>query len=96
MIKHVVSWKKQPGATEDDLLKIKTALEGLQGRIEGLLHIEVGLDISNGEGSADLVLYSEFSDLDALAAYQAHPAHRAVIPLVQQHCCERRVVDYRI
>ncbi|MDX8413614.1 MAG: Dabb family protein [Mariprofundales bacterium] len=94
MIKHIVTWKKQPQATQADLLQIKAQLEALQGQIEGLLRIEVGLDISRSSASADLVLYSELADGDALRAYQAHPDHQAVIPLVQAHCCDRRVVDY--
>jgi len=94
MMKHIVSWQKQPGATDADLLQIKMRLEALQGRIEGLLCIEVGLDISKDDASADLGLYSEFVDGDALAHYKVHPDHQAVIPLLQKSCCERRVVDY--
>jgi len=94
VIKHIVSWKKQPQASQTDLLQIKAQLEALQGKVKGLLRIEVGLDISKSSASADLVLYSELVDDDALVLYQAHPDHQAVIPLLQAHCCDRRVVDY--
>jgi len=96
MIKHIVSWNRKAKVTDDDLLTIKTVLEALQGKIDGLLRIEVGLDVSRSDASADLVLYSEFVDCDALARYQVHSEHQAVIPLVQRYCCDRRVVDYHV
>ncbi|MDX8408443.1 MAG: Dabb family protein [Mariprofundales bacterium] len=94
MIKHIVTWKYQPHADDAAISEIKKQLESLVGRIDGLLHLEIGLDISRSDASADLVLYSEFADLAALNAYQAHPEHQAVIPLVQANCCQRQVIDY--
>ena len=61
-----------------------------------LLKLEVGIDVSREEGSSDLALYSEFASREALAAYQEHPDHKAVMPLVQEARSERRVVDYEV
>ncbi|MDQ6951139.1 MAG: Dabb family protein [Mariprofundales bacterium] len=94
MVKHIVTWKRQPQSDDAAIAEIKRQLEALVGRIDGLLHLEVGIDISLSEASADLVLYSEFTDLAALHAYQTHPDHQAVIPLVQASCCQRQVIDY--
>ncbi len=94
MIKHIVTWKRQSNADDAAIGEIKQQLEALVGRIDGLLRLEVGLDISRSEASADLVLYSEFRDLEALNAYQAHPEHQALIPLLQASCCQRQVIDY--
>jgi len=72
---------------------IQQKLEGLRGRIPGLLKLEVGLDFSATEGSADLVLYSELISRQALKDYQQHPEHQAILPFVREAAAERRVVD---
>jgi heme-degrading monooxygenase HmoA len=98
VIKHVVMWRLKdealgrPRSANAELVKEK--LEALQGRIPGLIRIEVGLDVSATEASADVVLYSEFESADALAAYQSHPEHEAVKAFVGGVTEARWVVDY--
>ena len=98
MIKHIVMWRlhdEVEGRTKaENAAAIKMALEALQGKIPGLLDIEVGLDFDGSAQAADVVLYSELESREALAAYQAHPLHQAVIPLVKGAAKERIVVDY--
>jgi hypothetical protein len=98
VIKHIVLWKLKDNAggrsRDENAALIKRGLEGLQGVIDGLLRIEVGFDFSRGEHSSDLALYSEFESRAALDAYQSHPAHKAIMPLVLEARSERRVVDY--
>lgn len=98
MVKHIVMWKLNDsahGATKrENALKIKQMLESLKDKIPGIIKIEVGIDFSKTDSSADIVLYSEFSNRDALNAYQEHPEHKAVIPFVTEARSERRVVDY--
>lgn len=100
MVKHIVMWRlhdEVDGISKaENALTIKHALEDLQGKIPGLIHIEVGIDFDRGEQAADIVLYSELEDREALTAYQAHPLHQAVIPLVKKHACERTVVDFDV
>lgn len=100
MIIHIVMWrlKEQAGGNDKqaNAQLIKDSLEALKGRIPGLLHIEVGMDISRTEESADLVLYTELDSEEALVYYQKHPDHRALIPLIRELTTERRVVDYAI
>lgn len=100
MVKHIVMWRlhdEVDGVNRHDAaLAIKQALEALQGNIPGLTHIEVGIDFDHGEQAADIVLYSELESREALAAYQAHPLHQAVVPLVKRHARERVVVDYDV
>ena len=97
MIKHIVAWRldgekdKTASAAE-----IKELLEGLRGRIPGLLHIEVGVNVVANANAADVILYSEFTNLEALKTYQAHPLHQAVVPKVKALTIERRSVDYEI
>jgi quinol monooxygenase YgiN len=93
MIKHIVMWKLKNKA---DAEIIKDKLEALRGKIPGLLHVEVGIDFSDSEQSADVVLYSELESRQALAAYQAHPEHQNVVPLVKAAALSRTVVDYEV
>lgn len=98
MVKHIVAWRLKEHAHGNSKAEnaelIKQKLEALQGRIDGLLSIEVGIDFSGTDNSSDIVLYSEFASLQDLDAYQVHPLHEAVKPFVVQACVERRLVDY--
>lgn len=81
MVKHIILWQLKDEFTDSekaDIKKgIKEGLEGLSGKIDGLIEIKVyceGLPSSN----ADLMLYSVFENEDALKGYATHPAHVAV------------------
>jgi len=78
MVKHVIVWilKDEYSDTEKaDIRKgIKEGLEGLKGKIPGIVDINVyteGLESSNG----DLMLDSTFENVEALNGYTVHPAH---------------------
>lgn len=98
MIKHIVMWRLKEfahgngKATNAQL--IKDMLEALNGKIPGMLKLEVGIDYAKTESSGDIALYSEFVSREALDAYQLHPAHKAVMPFIAEARSERRVVDY--
>lgn len=96
MIKHIVMWRldEQAGDKAHNALRLKELLEGLNGRIPGLLKLEVGIDFSREGESSDVVLYSEFESRQALDSYQKHPAHAEVAPFVKSVRSERRIVDY--
>ena len=98
MIKHIVAWRLKESAHGNgkaaNARLIREKLEALRGRIPGLLRLEVGLDFSASENSSDVVLVGEFASREALAAYQIHPAHKAIVAFVSEAVCERRVVDY--
>lgn len=96
MIKHIVMWRLDEAAGDKaaNALELKRLLEGLNGRIPGLLKLEVGIDFSREGESSDVALYSEFESRQALDAYQVHPAHAEVVPFVKSVRAERRVVDY--
>jgi hypothetical protein len=98
MIKHIVMWRLRDVAHGNSSAInagiIKEKLEALHGRIPGLLSIEVGLDFSGTDNSADIVLYSEFIDREALEGYQIHPEHEALKPFIGGASSERRLIDY--
>ena len=98
MVKHIVAWRLRDSALGNDKAAnarlLRDKLEALRGRIPGLLRLEVGLDFSATETSADVVLVAEFASREALAAYQIHPEHKAVGVFVREIVSERRFVDY--
>ena len=100
MIKHIVFWKLKEDAFGNDkqtnALQIKEKLEALRGEIEGLLHIEVGIDFSKSAMSHDVALYTEFATKEALNFYQEHPKHKALLGFITECRTERVVVDYEI
>ena len=75
---------------------IKAKLESLQGKIPGIIKMEVGINFNNSETSSDIVLYSEFESKAALENYQVHPLHKEIMPFISEAREERRVVDYKI
>jgi quinol monooxygenase YgiN len=97
MIRHIVMWRlKDTPNKAANAVRIKQLLESLRDRIPGLLKIEVGIDFSASDASADLVLLSEFSDRAALDLYQRHPLHAQMKPEIGSMTAERRVVDHQI
>lgn len=93
MIKHVILWKLKDDIADKASIKagIKSGLEGLKGRIPGLIDIVVrteGLASSN----ADVMLDSSFETEDALKGYSVNPAHVEVAdtkvrPFTQTRLC---------
>jgi len=100
MIKHIVMWKLKDEAHGNtkavNARLIKEKLESLNGRIPGLIKLEVGIDFSATGESCDIVLYSEFKARQDLKNYQDHPEHKAIMPFVGEARSERRVVDYEM
>ena len=82
MVKHMILWqlKDELSAEEKASVKvgIKEGLEGLVGKIPGLLDVKVYADGLETSKNADVMLDSSFEDLDALKAYSVHPEHVAV------------------
>jgi len=97
-IKHIVMWRlrgETPAERTAARSKVKTLFEGLRGRIDGLTHIEVGVDVSDVDYACDVVLVSEFTDSAALKAYAIHPEHLRVREELGDLRIGRFQVDYR-
>ena len=98
-IRHIVMWRLRADTAEERSaarLKVKTLFEGLRGRIDGLTHIEVGLDLSDVDYACDVVLFSEFRDRTALNAYASHPEHLRVREALGDLRIGRFQVDYSV
>jgi len=100
MVKHIVFWTLQDSAdgrsAEQNALEMKRQLEALNGRISGLIKLEVGIDFARTQASADVALYSEFTDREALEGYRDHPEHVAAAEFVRKLRQQRIVVDYEV
>lgn len=100
MVKHVILWNLKDEITGEEKIKvkqgIKEGLEGLKGKIPGLVDIKVnteGLASSN----ADLMLDSTFENEEALKGYSTHPEHVAVADgKVRPYTKTRSCLDYEI
>ena len=99
MVKHIILWKLRDDLTEEEKERvkqdIKAGLEGLAGRIPGLLSIVVNVDGRLESSNADVILDSSFTDEAALKAYAVHPEHVAVADgKVRPYTCLRTCLDY--
>ena len=99
MVKHIILWRLREDLTaeEKENVKkdIKAGLEGLAGRIPGLLDIRVNVDGRLETSNADVMLDSTFTDEAALRAYAVHPEHVAVADgKVRPYTCLRTCLDY--
>jgi quinol monooxygenase YgiN len=87
MIKHIVMWKLKEEAEGADRA---TNAREMKRRFE------VTLAQPDLEATYDIVLYSEFADRAALAAYIAHPVHQAVVPFIGAIREGRQCMDYEV
>jgi hypothetical protein len=100
MVKHIILWKLKeelsPAEKESVKAGIKEGLEGLMGKVPGLVAIHVqtnGLASSN----ADVMLDSAFESEAALNAYSVHPAHVAVADSkVRPYTAVRSCLDFEV
>ena len=81
MVKHIILWtlKDELSAAEKEAVKkgIKEGLEGLAGKIPGMVDIKVNIN-GLASSNADLMLDSTFESEEALKGYATHPEHVAV------------------
>jgi len=95
MIRHVVLWRLKSNSG-DMFHVIRAALEAQQGKIPGLLRVEVGRNFAASRRAVDFALICDFESREALAGYHRHAAHmqtRAIVdPLVEEHW----IVDYEL
>ena len=74
MITHIVLFKLKE-RTPEGIEKAKEILLSMEGKVEQLRHLEVGIDLIHSERSSDISLFTKFDSLEELQAYQVHPYH---------------------
>lgn len=78
MLKHIVCFKLKDNSLEN-CERAKEVLLSMQGNVEMLRDIRVGIDILHSERSYDLILETVLDDKEALEKYQQHPYHVQVV-----------------
>ena len=100
MVKHIILWqlKDELSAEEELSVKqgIKEGLEGLKGKVPGLVEIKVNIE-PLPSSNADVMLDSEFVDEAALKGYAVHPEHVKVADgNVRPYTKSRVCMDYEV
>lgn len=100
MVKHVILWKLKEELTDtekEEVKKgIKEGLEGLAGKIPGLVEVKVNI---NGlpTSTVDVMLDTTFINADALKAYSTNPLHVAIADgKVRPYTAVRSCLDYEV
>ena len=100
MVKHMILWELDDTLNTQEKERIKTeikeGLEGLMGKIPGLLEIHVHKD-GLASSNADLMLDASFEDEAALKIYAKHPEHVKVADdKVRPYTKTRMCLDYEV
>lgn len=100
MVKHVILWQLKDELSVEEKAEvkkgIKEGLEGLAGKIPGLLDIHVQIE-GLASSNADVMLDSSFEDEDSLKGYAIHPEHVAVADgKVRPYTKTRACLDYEV
>lgn len=93
MIKHIVFFKLKD-STPELINKVKGLLLAMDGKIEVLRSIEVGVDVLRTERSYDMALVTTFDSLEDLQTYQVHPIHVEVSQFIATVRESAVAVDY--
>lgn len=101
MVKHIILWTLNPelSETENETVKagIKEGLEGLLGKVPGLLDVKVNIHGRLASSNADIMLDSTLESEEALKAYAVHPEHVAVANTkVRPYTVLRSCLDFEI
>lgn len=97
MIKHIVIWKLKeasPKIQQTQIEEIKKGLEGLVGKIEGLISAKVFTGI--GSDGSQILLDSVLENQQALDFYQEHPQHVVQKNIISNYVCSRISFDYHL
>ena len=94
MVVHIVLLEFKEENKEENILKIKKLLEGLEKKIDVLNTMEVGINFDTAPRAMDLSLYSTFNSKEDLNAYSVHPEHLNVVEKIKELTLSSKVSDY--
>lgn len=101
MVKHIILWTLNPELSEQEKKAVKAGikegLEGLVGKVPGLIDVKVQIDGRLDSSNADVMLDSTLESYEALKAYAKHPAHVTVADTkVRPYTVQRSCLDFEI
>lgn len=99
MVKHIILWTLNPELSEEEKKSVKAGikqgLEGLVGKVPGLIEVKVIIDGRLDSSNCDVMLDSTLNTPADLAAYAKHPAHVEVADTkVRPYTVQRTCLDY--
>ncbi|MEZ7934194.1 MAG: Dabb family protein [Sulfurospirillum sp.] len=93
MVKHIVFFKL-PDNSEANKQAVKDRIMSMQGKLDFVKHLEVGLNFSPEERAFDVALISDFETKEDLQTYATHPIHVEVVNFIKSLNAVSKVVDY--
>lgn len=93
MIRHIVFFKLQDSSEANKQL-VKDRIMSMQGKMDFVKHLEVGINFSTEERAFDLALISDFETKEDLNTYATHPIHVEVVNFIKSLNTVSKVVDY--
>lgn len=99
MIRHVVSWKLAAEDAEvrtEQAAEVARRLNALQGVVPELRAVSAGANVAHPDVNWDVTLVADVDSLDALEAYQVHPAHTEVGAYIKSVVASRVAVDFEV
>lgn len=101
MVKHIILWTLNPELSDEEKTSvkrgIKEGLEGLVGKVPGLLDCKVNIERRLASSTCDVMLDSTLENEEALRRYAQHPDHLAVANgRVRPYTVQRSCLDFEI
>lgn len=96
MFMHVLAVRLKPDVSDAQKDRTAEALQQLQGQIPGLLKVSVGTNQSARSQGYNFVAGMQFADHESLQAYDNHPAHQEVVPMLLPLVADIVEVDYEV
>jgi hypothetical protein len=96
-IRHIVLWKLAAEDADTRALHAEQMAEKLLSLppvIAEIERLEVGPNVAYPQTNWDFALIADFADVEALEAYQVHPAHQEVAAFVRSGVAARATVDF--
>lgn len=93
MVRHIVFFKLQDSSDENKKI-VQEKIMSMQGKIDYLRHLEVGINFSPQERAFDLALISDFDNKEDLQAYAVNPVHVEIVNYLKERDTVTKVVDY--
>ena len=94
MLQHYVFLRYRQGPSAEHVAAFCERMLGLRGSIDEIRRLEIGRDELHDARSWDLVLLMAFDSVDALRAYQRHPAHQALMAFNDPFVADVASVDF--
>ena len=98
MLKHVVMWRLKENALgqtkKENAEKMIKLIKALEGKIEGVISLEAGINALPDPQAYDVVLVGTYEDEAAFGRYLEHPDHVVAANFIGEVRESRTVVDY--